>query len=129
MTGTIKAEVAEARLIKAGFECHRAANNQWIYATDAIGTARLNIDKNGNVEYARLVGMLRGKGFDHMGERIKVKTYGVQNVQGLIDIFEARAKVADRRNELAKDNPEGRAWRAAIDILNETEFVGWKQSP
>lgn len=62
---------------------------------------------------------------------MKTQLYSATNPQAIIDQFERRAKATEDR---AKHEPklvarlcraEGITWRAAADILRNTEFVGW----
>jgi hypothetical protein len=60
------------------------------------------------------------------------KLYSTTNPQAIIDVFEQRAKIADggvsrASTRAAKESYRSEAitWRAAADILRNTEFVGW----
>ncbi len=61
-----------------------------------------------------------------------MKTYGAINPKQIIDLFNMRAKIADHlpyksgKDKLANER-EAVTWRAAADILDNTEFVGWTE--
>lgn len=60
-----------------------------------------------------------------------MKLYSTTNPQAIINMFEIQAKAAEgaathksvRQRDLFKR--EAVTWRAAADILRNTEFVGW----
>ena len=61
------------------------------------------------------------------------KLYSTTNPQGLIDLFEMRAKREDdianretkRSQVMLTTQAAANTWRAAADIIRNTEFVGW----
>lgn len=54
---------------------------------------------------------------------MKLKSYGVLNVEQVVERFEVRALLCNSIDAKA----EAKVWREAADYLRDIEFVGWKQ--